>query len=80
MLVIVAGTMPGAGPTIARFLRGGEDVGGATLTRFFDFHVIILPMITMGLLGLHLMLVQKHGMSTPGGIPASKVAQMKFFP
>src|SRR6266700_980762 len=64
----VAGTMPVAGPTLARFLRGGEDVGGATLTRFFDFHVIILPLITFGLLGMHLLLVQKHGMSAPGGI------------
>jgi quinol-cytochrome oxidoreductase complex cytochrome b subunit len=42
----VAGTMPLAGPALARFLRGGEDVGAATLTRFFAFHVSILPLIT----------------------------------
>ena len=76
----MAGTMPVAGPTIARFLRGGEDVGGATLTRFFDFHVIILPLIAFALIALHVLLVQKHGMSTPGGIPPTQVAQMKFFP
>jgi cytochrome b6 len=61
-------------------LRGGEDVGAATLTRFFDFHVIILPLISFALIGLHVLLVQKHGMSTPGGIPTTKLAQMKFFP
>jgi quinol-cytochrome oxidoreductase complex cytochrome b subunit len=76
----VAGTTPVAGPAIARFLRGGEDVGAATLTRFFDFHVILLPLISFGLIGLHLALVQKHGMSAPSGIPASKLSHMKFFP
>ncbi len=76
----VAASLPIAGPGIARFLRGGEDVGAATLTRFFDFHVIILPLAGFGLTGMHLLLVQKNGMSTPGGIPPSKLAQMKFFP
>jgi quinol-cytochrome oxidoreductase complex cytochrome b subunit len=76
----VAATTPGIGPAIARFLRGGEDVGGATLTRFFAFHIAILPAISIGLLGLHLLLVQKHGMSTPGNIQQVNVGQMKFFP
>ena len=64
----VAASVPLVGPAIARFLRGGEDVGGATLTRFFAFHVMILPLITASLVGLHLLLVQKHGMSTPRGL------------
>ncbi len=76
----VAGSMPFAGPAIARFLRGGEDVGGATLTRFFDFHVIVLPLITFSLIGFHLLMVQKHGMSTPSHIAPSKLGKMKFFP
>ena len=76
----VAATLPIFGPALARFLRGGDDVGSATLTRFFDFHVIILPLVTFGLLGAHLLLVQMHGMSTPSGIPPSKLAKMKFFP
>jgi len=76
----VAGTTPFAGPALARLLRGGEDVGAGTLTRFFDFHVILLPLISFGLIGFHVALVQKHGMSTPSGIPASKLSHMKFFP
>jgi cytochrome b6 len=76
----VAASVPIAGPGIARFLRGGEDVGAATLTRFFAFHVMILPLITFGLVGMHLLLVQKHGMSTPSGVSPSRLAHMKFFP
>lgn len=76
----VAASTPVLGPAIARFLRGGEDVGAATLTRFFAFHVIILPVTLAALLGVHLLLVQKAGMSTPPWIPRSGVRQMKFFP
>ena len=76
----VAGSAPLIGRTIARFLRGGEDVGAATLTRFFAFHVMVLPIITAGLVVLHVLLVQKNGMSTPPWISPSGVRQMKFFP
>ena len=61
----MAASVPLVGPTLARFLRGGDDVGGATLTRFFGFHVAVLPAITTRLLLVHLVLVQTHGMSSP---------------
>ncbi len=61
----MAGAVPGIGDSIVRFMRGGDDVTGATLTRFFGVHVAILPAITTALLALHLVLVQYHGMSVP---------------
>ena len=76
----VAGSTPVIGPAIARILRGGNDVGAPTLTRFFALHVMVLPMITAALVALHVILVQKNGMSTPPWIPPSRVRQMKFFP
>jgi len=76
----VAASTPIVGEALARFLRGGDDVGSATLTRFFAFHVILLPMIAGGLVALHLLLVQTSGMSTPPWIPESRVRQMRFFP
>jgi len=76
----VAASVPFIGGTIARLLRGGEDVGGATLTRFFAFHVMILPLAAVVLLMLHIFMIQKTGMSTPPWISPSKVRQMKFFP
>jgi cytochrome b6 len=57
--------LPLAGPWLLKFLRGGEDVTGATLTRFFGFHVAVLPMITTMLIGLHLALIQRQGMHVP---------------
>lgn len=76
----VAGSTPVIGGTIARILRGGEDVGAATLTRFFALHVMVLPILTAGLIVMHVLLVQKNGMSTPPWISAARVRQMKFFP
>ena len=61
----VAASLPVIGPPLARFLRGGDDVGGATLTRFFGFHVAVLPGATTLVLLLHLGLIQKFGMSSP---------------
>jgi len=76
----IAGVLPGIGPFLLRFLRGGEEVTGATLTRFFGFHVAILPAVTTAILGLHLYLVQKHGMSVPSSINPESVPKMKFVP
>jgi len=61
----VAGLMPVVGHPMKVFIRGGEDIGPPTLSRFFALHVVILPGLIMGMLGLHLVLVQKFGMSEP---------------
>ena len=76
----IAGDLPLIGNFTLRFLRGGDDVTGATLTRFFGFHVAVLPAITTVVLGLHLLLVQMHGMSVPPGFEISEVKKMKFLP
>jgi cytochrome b6 len=76
----IAGVVPVVGGFARRFLRGGEEVTGATLTRFFGFHVAVLPAITTVILGVHALLVQKHGMSVPPGVDQAKVKSMKFVP
>jgi cytochrome b6 len=78
----IVAVVPLVGDFMLRVLRGGTDVTGATLTRFYAIHVAVLPAISIGLLGLHLYLVQKHGMSEPlqherDGIVSPK---MPFFP
>ncbi|MCB9898578.1 MAG: cytochrome bc complex cytochrome b subunit [Planctomycetes bacterium] len=61
----IPGAMPGMGEFVVRLLRGGPDVTGATLSRFYGLHVAILPALTTVVMGLHLYQVQLHGMSTP---------------
>ncbi len=55
--------VPLVGDFLATLLCGGKEVSGQTLGRFFAIHVFICPAILVGLLGVHLMLVQKHGIS-----------------
>jgi len=81
-----ASMVPFIGEWLLKFMRGGTEVTGATLTRFFGFHVAVLPGITTALLGAHLILVQRHGMSVPLSIEKEinagkeKRLEIPFFP
>ena len=77
----VPAQIPLVGPLLSRILRGGSDVTGATLSRFYGIHVAILPAITTLVLGLHLLLVQKKGMSVPPSIERKGPSKsMRFVP
>jgi cytochrome b6 len=78
----ITGAVPVMGPFLGRLLRGGNDVTGATLTRFYGIHVAILPAAATALVGLHLYLVQRHGMSVPLDVERSGGAgrRMPFVP
>jgi menaquinol-cytochrome c reductase cytochrome b subunit len=65
------GTAPFLGPWIAQFLRGGQEIGADTLTRFYSLHMLLVPGAIMGLIGLHLYLVVRLGVTSP---PWSKEA------
>lgn len=80
----IAGAVPFVGKFMLRLLRGGDDVTGATLSRFYGLHVAILPAITTALVGVHLLFVQRQGMSVPIDLEEKakkgELAQMPFFP
>ncbi|GJQ25367.1 MAG: hypothetical protein HBSAPP02_03990 [Phycisphaerae bacterium] len=55
--------VPLIGPALATFMRGGEDIGPNTLTRMYNLHVGILPVVTIILIGLHIAVLRLHGVS-----------------
>jgi quinol-cytochrome oxidoreductase complex cytochrome b subunit len=63
------GRIPLVGGLVAQLFRADEFVSGATLSRFYAVHVILLPWVALLLLSLHFQLVRKHGVVTDGGSP-----------
>jgi len=64
-------TAPIAGPFLAQFLQGGSQIGPDTLSKFYSLHMLVIPGGLMALIGLHLYLVIRLGVTSP---PWSKVA------
>ena len=60
----IAGAAPFAGDWILRVVRGGEELSAVTLARFFGVHVWFLPTSLILLLGMHMYLVIRLGISS----------------
>lgn len=58
-----AGRVPVIGHWLALLLMGGHTVGGATLSRFFAYHVFFIPAVIFAMVALHVGLVLRHGIS-----------------
>jgi menaquinol-cytochrome c reductase cytochrome b subunit len=59
----INGTAPFLGPFIGSFLRGGAEIGPDTLSRFYALHMLAIPGALFALIGLHLYLVIRLGVS-----------------
>ena len=66
----IPGFLPVIGEGISSYMRGGEFVTGITLSRFFSFHVVILPVFMVALMLLHVLLIRRQGLSTSPAIEA----------
>ncbi len=71
----IPASVPVVGETVKTVMRGGEDVGAVTLTRFYAIHVLALPALLFPLMGLHLLLVWRKGATPPGTRVGEPVAR-----
>jgi len=78
----IAGSVPLIGEWIMRFMRGGEILGQATLTRFYSTHIMILPATIGVLVAIHIYQLRFHGMAPPITEKAKKLSEryVPFFP
>lgn len=60
-----AARAPFIGHNLARFLLGGDTVNGGTVSHIFALHTLWFPALMFGLIGLHLFLAFKNGVSEP---------------
>jgi menaquinol-cytochrome c reductase cytochrome b subunit len=61
----INGTAPFVGPFLAQFLQGGTYINADTLSRFYAIHMLLLPAAIFALIGLHLYLVIRLGVTSP---------------
>lgn len=57
------GSIPFAGPFLAAFLRGGAEVSGQTLLRFYSMHILWFPVLTTIFLWVHFHILRRLGIS-----------------
>jgi len=59
------GTAPFAGPWLAQFLAGGPEIGSDALAQFYALHMLAIPGALIALIGVHIYLVTRLGVSSP---------------
>lgn len=68
----IMGGVPGGEPLQA-LVQGGTEYGNLTITRFYALHVFVLPLGLTALLGLHLFLFRKHGVTPPAKLSEAEL-------
>ena len=77
---------PGVGTYITRFILGGPDVSGFTLSRFYSVHTLILPACLLLFMAMHIYLIRVHNLSDPRErlageyLPPANGKLYRFFP
>ncbi|HSJ52666.1 MAG TPA: cytochrome b N-terminal domain-containing protein [Anaerolineae bacterium] len=61
----IMGVVPFVGEQLLALLRGGPDITGLTLTRFYGIHMLVLPVATLLFLGMHFIVIRRQGISGP---------------
>jgi ubiquinol-cytochrome c reductase cytochrome b subunit len=61
----MASEVPLIGSMLKRLMRGGNEMGTLTLSRFFVAHVFLLPAAILGLIASHVYLFRKAGAAGP---------------
>lgn len=59
----IAGTTPLIGGALVALLRGGSELGAATLARFYAFHSLWLPLALTVVVALHLIVLIRQGIA-----------------
>lgn len=64
--------IPLIGPELAVWIRGDYVISDATLNRFFALHVIVIPLVLLGLVVAHIIALHEVGSNNPDGVDIKK--------
>lgn len=75
-----ASEVPLIGESLKSFMRGGAQMGTLTISRFFVFHVFLIPGCIFALVASHILLFRKAGAAGPvTGTPAELKQKTEMF-
>ncbi len=63
----IAGSVPVVGEYLQRLMRGGDNLSGTTLSRFYGIHTLVLPLTLALFVGIHLLLIHQQGLAPAPG-------------
>jgi quinol-cytochrome oxidoreductase complex cytochrome b subunit len=61
----ILGIVPVIGNWLLGLLRGGLEITGLTLTRFYGIHMLVLPVLAFIFLAVHFVIIRRQGISGP---------------
>ena len=78
----MAADVPFIGTWLKRFMRGGNEMGTLTISRFFVAHVFLLPAALIGFVAIHVYLFRKAGAAGPPSADPIKpeLPTQRFYP
>ena len=68
VIISLFGAIPFVGDAIVETIRGDYSISDITLNRFFALHVIVLPLVLVGLVFVHIVALHHVGSNNPDGI------------
>ena len=77
----IVSRIPFIGAPLVHLMLGGPIIGGATLSRFFTFHVFVIPGILILAAGVHIWMTLYHGVSEwpmPGRLVSKATYQREY--
>ncbi len=72
VILSLAGAIPIIGEDILIWVRGDYLISGATLSRMFAIHVILIPLVLAALVFVHIVALHHVGSNNPDGIEIKK--------
>ena len=68
VIISLFGAIPWVGDALVEIIRGDYNISDITLNRFFALHVILLPLLLIGLIFVHIVALHEVGSNNPDGI------------
>jgi ubiquinol-cytochrome c reductase cytochrome b subunit len=77
--------IPIIGKSLSHLALGGDNISGATLTRFYAVHAMLLPALLVAFIAFHIYLVRAHGIAeeevpATDGEPTKPEKVYRFYP